>query len=143
VEPPIIKIDGDFVAGPGAFVAVPGTSVPFNQIQPGPAIFFLTASLGLTSGAAAFSQSGQIGLRIDGTDYPIASRLLHTFVGGVGEFILGQASTLVLVLAAGPHTVEVILRGLVPGEFGGAGIGIPLAVSASPAQPLYLSVSHS
>ena len=34
-EPPVVKVDGDFVAGPGAFVPVPGTSVPFTMSTAG------------------------------------------------------------------------------------------------------------
>lgn len=139
----ITKTDGDFSAGPGAFVPVPGTSIMFVQGTAGPATFLLNANLGATSGASGLSQSGQMGLRIDGTDYPLVSRLLHTFAGGVGEFILAQPAVFSLPLPAGPHTVEVILRGLAPGEFGGAAIGIPASVAASPIQPLHMSVTHN
>lgn len=139
----VTKIDGDFTAGPGAFIAVPGTLVPFVQATAGPATFLVNATFGTTSGAGSTSQSGQLGIRVDGTDYPLVTRLLHTFVGGVAEFLVGQPAVFVLVLPAGAHSVEIITRGLVAGEFGGNGLGIPLTVSAVPAQPLFLSVSHN
>lgn len=143
VEPPLIKTDGDFIAGPGGFVAVPGTLVPFAMAAAGVAQFNLLATVGVSSGGSGLSQSLQLGLRIDGTDYALITRLLHTFVGGVGEFMLGQTIHFALSLGAGPHTVEVILRGLIPGEFGGAAIGIAGAVCAIPSVPLVLTVSHS
>lgn len=143
VEPPLIKTDGDFTAGPGAFVAVPGTLINFALAAAGVAQFNLLATVGATSGASGLSQSLQLGLRIDGTDYALVTRLLHTFVGGVGEFMVGQPINFAMSLGAGPHSVEVILRGLAPGEFGGAGIGIPGGVCAVPSVPLVLTVSHS
>jgi hypothetical protein len=136
------KVDGDFIAGPGGFIPVPGTSIMFVQSQAGPATFLLNATLGSSVGGVGLPQSGQIGIRVDGTDYPLATRLLHTFAGGVGEFMIGQTSSLVLVLPAGPHTVEVILRGLAPGEYG-AGLGISAGVVAVPSQPVDLSVVHN
>lgn len=138
----ITKTDGDFTAGPGAFVAVPGTLISFTTDQAAPALFFLQAVLGATDGTGN-SQSAQLGLRIDGTDYPLSTRLLHTFVGGVGEFLIGQTSSFTLTLADGSHTVEVILRGLAPGEFGGTALGTPATVAATASVPLHLSVSHS
>jgi hypothetical protein len=137
----VTKTDGDFIVGPGAFVAVPGTSIMFVQTQVGPATFLLNAVPG-NIGASGFCQSGQMGIRVDGTDYPLITRLLHTFAGGVGEFQVGQACVHSLTLAAGPHTVEVIVRGLLPGEFSG-GLGSPFGVVAVPSQPLYLSVVHN
>lgn len=143
VEPPVVKTDGDFTAGPGAFIPVPGTALVFAMGAPGVAKFDLMATLGSSSGVPSTSQSAQIGLRIDGTDYPLTTRLIHTFVGGVGEFMIGQSSTFSLSLGAGSHTVEVLLRGLLPGEFGGAGLGIPATIAAVPAVPLVLTVSHN
>jgi hypothetical protein len=140
----VTKTDGDFSAGPGAFIPVPDTSIMFMQGVSGPAIFLLNASPGLTSGAGGSSQSGQIGVRIDGVDYPLATRVLHTFVGGVGEFILGQSVFHIEpMLAAGMHTAEVVIRGLAPGEIGGASLGIPFAVAATSTQPLQFSVVHN
>ena len=139
----ITKTDGDFAAGPGAFIPVPGTLITFTQAADGPATFLLNATLGTVSGASGASQNGQIGIKIDGTDYPLASRLLHTFAGGVGEFLIGQSVSHIMTLLAGSHTVEVILRGFAPGEIGGAALGSPLSVAADPIQPLSLSVIHN
>lgn len=138
VEDPVEKTDGDFSAGPGAFVAVPGTSISFTMSEAGKAVFLLEATLGDTTGSAGSSQSGQIGLRVDGTDYPVSTRLIDL----ADEYLIGQSSSLVLPLAAGSHTVEVVLRGLTPGEFGG-GLGTPVTVAATPEVPLRLAVSHS
>lgn len=139
----IVKTDGDFIAGPGPFIVVPGTTINFTVTNAGVGHFFLDATLGATSGASSLSQNGQIGLRIDGVDYPLATHLLHTFGGGIGEFMLGQAGVLPLQLSAGAHQVDVILRGIAIGEFGGTGLGLSAGVCAVPAVPLYLSVIHS
>jgi hypothetical protein len=144
VEPPLIKTDGDFIAGPGAFVGVPSTLVPFTMAAAGVAQFNLLATFGDSSGASAgLPQSMQVGLRIDGTDYSLITRLLHTFVGGVGEFLLGQSFNFAMSLGGGPHTVEVLLRGLAPGEFSGNSLGISASICAVPSVPLVLTVSHS
>lgn len=135
-----VKTDGDFTAGPGAFVPVPGTLIGFSTAIDGPAIFSVQAVLG--SPPAGSSQSGQLGLRIDGVDYPLTARLLHTFVGGVGEFLIGQSVLFPLTLSSGAHTVELLLRGLVAGEFGGVGLGTPVSVSANPTIPLAVIVQH-
>lgn len=138
----ITKTDGDFTAGPGAFVSVPGTLINFTTEEAGTSLFFLQAVLGATDGTGG-SQSDQLGLRIDGTDYPLSVRLLHTFAAGVGEFLIGQSSMFSLAMAAGAHTVEVVLRGLAPGEFGGTALGISATVAATSTVPLQLSVSHN
>lgn len=143
LETPVVKTDGDFVAGPGAFVPVPGTSLSFTVSAAGVAIFYVTATLGRTTGASGESQSAQIGVRIDGTDHPVLTRLLHTFAGGVGEFMIGQTVAFPFVLGVGIHTAEVVLRGLAPGEFSGTAIGTPGAVAATPDVPLVFTVAHN
>lgn len=139
-EPPVVKVDGDFTAGPGAFVPVPGTAVPFTMATAGVAEVKAIVTLG--SGGTQLCENAQIGVRIDGTDYPLTVRLIHTLVGGVGEFHIGQCFTFPITLAPGPHTAELLLRGLLPGEFGG-GLGAPASVNANPAIPLIITVSHS
>lgn len=135
----VVKTDGDFVAGPGAFVPVPGTLIAFATAIDGPAIISVQAVFG--NPPVGSPQSGQIGLRIDGTDYPLTVRLIHTFAGGVAEFFIGQATLFPITLSSGSHTVEVLLRGLTAGEFG-FGLGIPVGVSANPTVPLAVTVQH-
>lgn len=141
-EPPIIKTDGDFVAGPGAFVPVPGTASVFPMSVAGVAEIDVLCTLGTTLGAdSLLSENSQIGLRIDGTDYSCQTRLMHTFSGGVGEFMVGQAFTFPIALGAGSHTVEVVLRGLLPFEYG-AGLGFSASIAAVPSVPLIYVVRH-
>lgn len=142
-EPPVIKTDGDFVAGPGAFVPVPGTALVWSQSTPGVAKVHVLVTLGTSLGAdSLLSENSQIGLRIDGTDYSCHTRLMHSFSGGVGEFMVGQSFTFPIVLGAGSHSVELLLRGLLPGEYG-AGLGFSASVAAVPTVPLMITVSHS
>jgi hypothetical protein len=124
-------------------VVVPLTTINFTVTNTGVAHFLLQATLGATSGASTIPQSDQIGVRVDGVDYPLSTRLLHTFAGGVGEFLIGQFSMLPLMLTPGAHQVDVVLRGLAPGEFGGAALGTVGGVCATPTVPLHLSVIHS
>lgn len=140
VEPPVVKVDGDFTAGPGAFVPVPGTTVPFTMSAAGVAEVKAIVTLG--SALTTFCESVQIGVRIDGTDYPLTVRLINTGVPGVDEYLIGQCFLFPITLAAGTHTADLLIRGLLPGEFG-AGLGTPAAVSANPSIPLIMTVSHS
>lgn len=134
----LIKTDGDFTVGPGAFVAVPGTLLAFTTPTDGPAVFLLQAVLGCGN-----SQNAEIGLRIDGVDNPLNPRLLHTLAGGE-EFLIPASASFPMILAAGSHTVEVILRGITAGEFcSAAGLGTAATVSANANTPLALTVLHS
>ncbi len=138
----ISKTDGDFTAGPGGFIPVPGTLLSFSTSLDGHAVFLLNGVLGTTTGAASESQSGQIGLRIDGTDYVVATRLIHTMAAGVAEYQIAQSGSVTLSLPAGSLRVEVVTRGLGVGEFGGTGLGTPLTVVADPSTPLNVTVLH-
>lgn len=134
----LVKTDGDFTVGPGTFIPVPGTLLTFNTPSDGAAVFLLQAVLGCNN-----TQNAVIGLRIDGTDFPLNPRLLHTFVAGVGEFFIPVHASFPMNLTSGSHTVEVILRGIMAGEFcSGAGFGFPATVSANPGTPLALTVLH-
>lgn len=134
----LVKTDGDFTAGPGAFVTVPGTLLAFNTPADGAAIFLLQAVLGCSN-----SQNAVIGLRIDGADFPLNVRLIHTFPAGVEEFFIPVHASFPMNLTAGAHTVEVLLRGISAGEFCSAsGLGFPATVSANTGTPLALTVLH-
>lgn len=138
----VVKEDGDYTAGPGSFTVVPGTAINFTSQVAGVAHFFAAVTTGKTNGSPGFPQCCQIGMRVDGVDYPLATRSLYTFVSDVGEFLLGQNLVFGLYLAAGAHTVELVIRGLSPGEFG-SGLGISVSVCATPQVPLRMSVVHS
>ena len=139
-EPPVVKVDGDFVAGPGAFVPVPGTAVPFSMSTAGVAEVKVLVTLG--TGPTQQAENVQLGIRVNGTDYPLTVRLLHTFAANVGEFDIGQCFLFPIQLPAGSYTAELLLRGLLPGEFGG-GTGASAAVNANPSIPLIITVSHN
>ena len=79
---------------------------------------------------------------MNGTDYPLTVRLIHTFAANVGEFDIGQCFNFPVQLAAGNYTAELLLRGLLPGEFGG-GTGASAAVNANPSIPLIITVTHN
>jgi hypothetical protein len=140
VETPVIKTDGNFSAGAGAFVPVPGTSITFTMDADGVAIVYGMITGG--SGISDASQNFQLGLRIDGTDYPLNLRCIHTFAGGVGEFFIPANIVYPISLGAGAHTVELLLRGLTLGEYGGVGLGSAGNVQANTDNPLIMAVSH-
>jgi len=135
----INKIDGDFTVAAGPFVAVPGTTVNFTTDIAGPILVLIQAEL--TLGGGGSSQNGQIGVRIDGVDYGLARRCIHLFAGGTAEWMLGQSQMFWMVLPAGSHTLDILLRGLTAGEYG-VGIGTPATISASNDSPLQVVVLH-
>jgi hypothetical protein len=135
----VSKTDGDFTAGPGAFIPVPGTLLSFSIPTDGIVMFLVQATLGCDQ-----TQNGALGIRVDGTDYPLTKRLIQTFAAGVEEFFQPSAFMTPISLPAGAHTAEVILRGLVAGsECSASGLGLSETVSASPETPLILIAQHS
>lgn len=137
IEPPITKTDGDFtVASASPFVAVPGTSVSFTQESDGAAILLLQAVFGEAGGGQT---NGQMGIRVDGVDYPVTANLIHTFVGGVGQFLTSAVSMLPVPLLAGAHTAEVVVRG---DSALYSPVGLPVTVQANALVPLYFAVIH-
>lgn len=136
----VTKTDGDFTAGPGSFVPVPGTLLAFTQGTTGSAIFIINACFGCGFPNA---QNDALGIEVDGTIFPLQANLWHTFVAGVGSFLQGASASWPMVLGAGSHTVQIMLRGITAGEFcSAAGLGTPATVSANPDVPLTLSVLH-
>jgi len=135
---PMIKTDGNFtVASVSPFLPIPGTQKKITLLEAGPAIFLIQGVFGGNSIAGV--SNGQIGLRVDGTDYPLTANLIHTFVGGVGEFLASATANFPIMLAAGEHDVELIVRG---DSSLGAPTGLPVVVQATPAIPLALTIIH-
>lgn len=135
----VSKTDGDFTAGPGAFIPVPGTLLSFSTPEDGTTIFFIQATLGCDQ-----TQNGALGVRVDGVDYPVNKRLIQTFAAGVEEFFTPSSYFIPITLSAGAHTAEVILRGLVAGsECSASGLGLSQTVSATAETPLTLLAQHS
>jgi hypothetical protein len=134
----VVKTNGSFSAGPGAFVSVPGTLVNFDQEATGAAVVLVQAVLGDGSGTP---ENGQLGIRLDGIDQPATARLIQTTAAGVAEFLVGQTLAFPFNVAAGLHTVQLVLRGLAVGEFGG-GTGAACSVSATTSIPLAVIVIH-
>jgi hypothetical protein len=135
---PVVKTDGDFIAAAGAFVPVPGSTLTFTSAEDGPVVILVQAELSAMGGIGG-TQNAQFGLRIDGVDYSLGRRLLHTFAGGVGEFLITQSQMFGLNLAAGAHTVDVLLRGLTAAD---GGMDVPVMVSANPISPLVVMALH-
>lgn len=136
----IEKTDGDFIAGAGAFVPVPGTTINFVTSVDGPVLVLVQAEMGYVH-AVAISSNVQMGLRIDGVDYNLARRLFYSFTGDVAEVWINQPQIFWTVLPAGAHTIDFLLRGMTAGEYG-HGLGVAVVVSANPISPLRMSVIH-
>lgn len=137
----VTKVDGDFTAGPGSFVPVPGASLTFTQGVAGTALVFLQATYGCRS-----SMNNALGIRVDGgATIPISVALLDPiFPFFTSVVFVPTTGAWPLVLTAGSHTIEVMFRGVGAGEFcGAAGQGISADLSATPDAPLALSVLHS
>lgn len=136
----VTKDDGDFsVVSFSPFVVIPGTLISFTTTAEGTAVFLIQVVFG--AGAGAGFTNGQIGLRITvggvPTDYPLTANLMHTFVGGVGQFVVGAHASIPLLLPPGTYDCEVIVRG---DEFVGPSGGLPIVVQANTERPLYLTV---
>jgi hypothetical protein len=138
IAPPLVKTDGNFtVPSVSPFVPVPGASIMFTQERDGNAAVFVQGVFGGNS--VAGEANGQLGLRIDGVDHPLTGNLLHTGAPGVDQFLVGVHSSFAVALAAGAHTVEVVVRG---DASLGAPTGTPVTVQANPTVPLALTVIH-
>lgn len=132
----ITKDDGDFsVASFSPFVAIPGTLISFTVTTGGTAVFLIQAVFGAGSGAGF--TNGQIGLRVNGVDYPLTANLMHTFIGGVGQFAVGAHASIPLTLIPGNYTCELIVRG---DEFVGPSGGLPIIVQANISRPLCFTI---
>lgn len=142
LSPGKIKVDGDFaVASPNSpWTPVPGTDFAFTQSADGSAYFFIQAVFG-TTGIACCDVSGQIGLRIDGVDYPLTLDYFNTFVAGVGPIASPGPAFWPATMLAGDHTVEVVIRGINQVATG-LSQNTPLIVLANPIVPLAVGVIH-
>jgi hypothetical protein len=128
----VSKTDGDFsLAGMPFFVPVPGTQVSFNQSVDGPAVFLLQAVY--VGDALGIDQGIIVGVRIDGVDNGLVHFRFQGSVPGVTVTREGLHGSLAAVLAAGTHTVEVIMR---------TDISPVATIAATPDTPLILTVLH-
>lgn len=134
------KTDGDFVAGAGAFVPVPGTTINFTTSVAGPVLVLIQSELRYIHTVAS-PGNAQCGVRIDGVDYNLARRQFYSFTGDVGEVFINQPQIFWTVLAAGSHTIDFLLKGMTAGEYG-YGLGVPVALSASTDSPFRMAVIH-
>lgn len=135
---PVIKEDGNFtVASVSPFVPIPGTSKSFKTTKSGASIFLVQAVFG--GNAEASRSNGQLGVRIDGTDFPLTANLLHTGAMGVDQFLASVTAAFPRMLSVGDHTVELVLRG---DASLGAPTGSPVRVQANATIPLALTIIH-
>jgi hypothetical protein len=134
----VVKTDGNFtVASVSPFIEIPGTEKTINPQEDGPAIFMIQGVFGGNSSGGL--TNGQIGLRVDGTDYPLTANLIHTFAGGVGDFLASATAAFPVTLTKGPHDVALIVRG---DSSLGAPVGLPITVQANPSIPLAMTIIH-
>lgn len=135
----VTKTDGNFTAGPGGFIPVPGTLFSFQQGADGNVIFLLNAVFGCDQ-----ATNDALGIRIDGGPaIPLQANLFQV-AAPVAGFFQGATAMWPQFLAAGQHTVEVMLRGIGAGEFCAAsGLGLSATLGATPDTPLSLAILHS
>ncbi len=135
---PVVKTDGNFtVASISPFVPIPGTSTSITTQKAGAALFFFQGVFGGNSIDGV--SNGLIGLRIDGVDQPLTANLIHTGAAGVAHFLGSVHASFPVVLSAGLHTVELVVRG---DASLGAPTGAAVTVQANPSIPLALSIIH-
>lgn len=130
----VTKTDGDFFLAPTVvFVPVPGTLISFVQGTVGASFFLVQAVLGEELIGLS---SGQVGIRVDGVDFPLTGRQDSP---GDPEYFVGANSSWPMLLAAGTHTAEVVLRSDLAFPFPS---GDPVVVQANPTIPLAFTVVH-
>lgn len=134
---PVVKEDGDFtVVSISPFVPIPDTRVDFDQSKDGYGVFLIQAVFGSPGGGAT---NGQIGISIDGVEYPLTPNLIKTMVAGVTQFLAGVSAHIPVALKKGSHFAELLVRGdsTLP-----APIGLPVTVQANPEVPLALTAIY-
>ncbi len=135
---PVTKTDGNFtVASVSPFVPIPGTSTSFTTTRSGASIFLVQAVFG--GNTLTGLSNGQIGLRVDGADFPLTANLIHTGAAGVDQFLASVQASFPVTLTPGVHTAELIIRG---DAALGAPVGSPVTVQANATIPLALTVIH-
>ena len=134
----VVKTDGNFsVASISPFVPIPGTSKAFTTSRVGTAVFMAQAVFG--GDTLTGLSNGQIGVRVDGTDYPLTANLIHTGAAGVDQFLASVQASFPVDLSAGMHTAELIIRG---DASLGSPTGSPVTVQANATIPLALTIIH-
>lgn len=131
----LVKTDGDFSAGPGAFVPVPGTTLMFTTVEDGAVEFHLQAVLGCSP------RNSQIAIEVDGVSHPVAIRLAPD----ITENLVPATSYLPLTLSAGAHAAKVMLRGIDEEQppSCGTGLGSMGTIQANADVPLRFGVSFT
>lgn len=131
----LVKTDGDFSAGPGAFIPVPGTTLMFTTTENGTVEFHLQAVLGCSP------LNSQVAIEVDGVSNPVAINLAP----GSIENLVPATSYLPLTLSAGSHTAQVMLRGIALGQppSCGTGLGVAAMIQANVDVPLRFGVSFT
>jgi hypothetical protein len=134
----VTKTDADFTAGPGAFIPVPGTLRTFTQGADGVALIFLNATFGCGQ-----ASNNALGILVDGAEVIPLQAVIE--LEGPGVIFYQAASAFwPKFFAAGPHTVQVMLRGFDLAEVcAGGGQGISATLAALPGTPVALAVLHS
>jgi hypothetical protein len=97
----IVSTSGQISTASGTFVVVPNTTITLNLTNAQTVVLMASA---VSDAAPGFIMRCQIGIRVDGTDYPgdIASL---DYV-----YNMGVHATVPVVLAAGSHTASVVYR---------------------------------
>ena len=135
---PVIKTDGNFsVASVSPFVPIPATSTSFTTTRLGASLFLVQAVFG--GNTLTGVSNGQIGLRVDGTDFPLTANLVHTTAVGADQFLASVQASFPVTLSAGLHTAELIIRG---DASLGSPTGLSVTVQANAAIPLALTIIH-
>ena len=135
---PVIKTDGNFtVASISPFVSIPGTLTPFTTTRSGASVFLVQAVFG--GDTLTGLSNGQLGIRVDGADFPLTANLINTTAAGVDQFLASVQASFPVTLTPGAHTAEIIIRG---DTALGAPQGSPVTVQANATIPLVLTIIH-
>lgn len=139
IAPPVVKTDGNFTASSvSPFIPIPGTDISFTTVRTGPALFVIQAVFGGDTVAAR--ANGQIGLRVDGVDYPLTATSLIDGGSGMAQYLADASGSITVPpLSAGIHSAQLIVRG---DSSLGTPSGDPVIVQANATIPLRLGLIH-
>lgn len=116
----VIKTDNDF----STLDPVPGTTIAFTTSRDGVSFFSCSA---FTNGISGGPYTGTIGVKVDGVDYTLFSDVQNNGAGGDFTAQMGYAGSIGVPLAAGAHTVSIVVTQAVIGFQ--ATVGSPMTLT--------------
>lgn len=105
---------GDLTVG-DVYAVVPSTTITINLSRDQTVLFF---AYGTAKTTGVQRQGGQIGIRVNGTDFIGSSVVKHEGTGGTHEGSTTAFAAVALTVAGNPHTIDMVFRSSNVSDFG-------------------------